>query len=340
MGISQQNFSRSTCSCCECRGKRNYFRLCFSCTTTEIMEQTRNNSTAVHQFITNELTFEKPISITFMSVNLLVIALGIFINSILIHLYRRRKVSQSLFNFFLMNLGITNIIQNLGVLPFIIYFHRSIEDLVPIHRNNLICWFVRGPPVFWVAAFVSMQTIAFMNVKFYCIIKRPLHREDEKRNFVYYIIAFWLIDFVLLAPNFLFFKYDKSNGYCKRVNVDDWRLQLYKGLLLLFGFFIPLITMVVTYALIIREFYIKSKIGSNTESSVKIKYRKKVIVFIGMVKCLFLLTCSPFGIVFLLITMTDHYGSPTDPRFEVRNTRLLKFVTLPCCCTAILNVAC
>ncbi|XP_066922453.1 galanin receptor type 1-like [Clytia hemisphaerica] len=302
------------------------------------MELARNNSTTAKQFITNELTFERPISIAFISVNLLVITLGIFINSVVIHLYRRRKISHSLFNFFLMNLGISNIIQNIGALPFVIYFHRSVEDLVPIRRNDLICWFVRGAPVFWVAAFVTMQTLAFMNVQFYHIIKKPFLRED-KRNFVYHIIAFWLVDFASLAPNFMFFKYDKINGFCRRISAEHWTVQLYKSALYLFGFFIPLCIIIVTYALIIREFYIKSKIGYKAESPVKVKYRKNVVVFLGALIFLIFVTSLPLGVVFILITVTNHSGPPGDPRFEVRITRLLKLATFPCCCTAILNVA-
>ena len=142
--------------------------------------------------------------------------------------------------------------------------------------------------------------------------------------------------------NFTFtFKYDKINGYCKpNYDIENWWLRFHEGVLLLFGFFIPHCLMLVIYALIIREFYIKSKLGNNVESPVKIKYRKKVVVFLGIVICVFLVSWSPFGIVFILMTMTDHLGTPADPRFDVRNMRLLKLVTLPCFCAAILNVAC
>ena len=293
-----------------------------------------------NQFITDELTFERHVSITFMSVNLLVIALGIFINAIIIHLYRRRKITQSLFNFFLINLGISNIIQSLGALPFIIYFHRSVEDLVSIQRDDLLCGLIRGQPVFWTGSFVTMHTICFMNIKFYHIIKNPLHREDNKRIFVYYIITFWLVDFALFAPNFLLFKYDKINGYCRRdEDKKGWNVGLYKGALLLFGLCIPLILMLVVYVLIIREFYIKSKLGDSTESPVKVKYRKKVVVFLGIVVCVDLLSYSPFGIVFLLTGITEVFGSPTDPRFDVRNMRILKLTIVPTFCAIPLKMS-
>ena len=287
-----------------------------------------------------EAIFTEPYSSFYKLVGILLITTGLLANTFVIYLYRSKKIERTLFNFFLLLIGISNIFQNLGALPYLI---EVSEDHVT--RSRFECAVFQGLSFFFVGAFVTIYTICFMTIKWFTIVKDPLNQNQEnvKRNLLRFVLILWFLSVLLILPNFFTNEWDSVHRYCLRTNNFGSAVEFYKGTLFLTGLIIPILVMVITYVLIIRQFYVKTSLGCNpnnsVESPVKLKYRKKVAIFLGMVILTFVLCWTPFGIYFLL-TMTSELGSNIDSRNVYNSLRVLKLVVLPCFCAAVINVLC
>ncbi|XP_066920525.1 substance-K receptor-like [Clytia hemisphaerica] len=280
--------------------------------------------------------------IIFTFASLFIIFIGVILNATVICLYRYKKIIPTLFNFYLAVLGVSNIIQDLGAIHFIFLYHRETEDLVPVQRTDLLCNFIDGQPVFWIGGFVTVYTICFMNIKWYTIITKPLRNENKKRRLVYSIIGFWLFGIILLVPNMYTFEYDKNVRHCMPTDkiLGKKLVLVYKVSLFGFGYVIPMAIMLLTYLMIIREFYFKSKrIGD--VNKVRVKYRKKMITFLTIIMVVFFICWSPFGIAYIIVAMTPNNMEYVDRDISIdQNKRLFRLTLIPCYCAATLNVVC
>ena len=97
--------------------------------------------------------------------------------------------------------------------------------------------------------------------------------------------------------------------------------------------------MLITYVMIIRESYQKTRMNDTNESQVKVKYRKKVVTFVSIIILVFFICWSPFGIAYIITAMTHKDYEPTDSNIA-NNKRLFRIVTFPCYFAATLNVVC
>ena len=154
---------------------------------------------------------------------------------------------------------------------------------------------------------------------------------------------FWCFGILLLIPNVYSFEYDKNLGDCKATysHLGKDISLVYKVALFGLGFAIPVMIMVFTYLMVIREFYSKVRVGDVNQSQVKVKYRRKVVAFLAIIILVFLLCWSPFGIFYFVTRITpksldyNAYNRSIGPK-----KRLYRFMMLPCCCAATLNVVC
>ena len=252
--------------------------------------------------------FDPPIENLYLAVCFLVIFSGISFNLSIIWLFHRRDISHTLFNFCLVQLGISNIFQNVNAIPYIVVDLRK-TDKVNWIVDSVRCGFVDGQSLFFTGAFVTVYIISFMSVKWYLIIKNPLNARQHQDPPVKYIVLLWIMACLIITPNFFTFELDPFHGFCTRAhqeNVFDYVLT-YKIVLLIVGFVLPIFVMIIAFALIVRQFYVKTNIGENV-SQVKLKYRKKVVRFLGIVIGVFL---------FLLVSIRGvlDIGYDTCPRF-------------------------
>ena len=289
--------------------------------------------------------FMEPFSSIFGFSTFLIIFAGVFANVYVIYLYAARKIEQTLFNYFLLLIGISNVFQNLGALPYLVddmYINRkSSRDT----KSGFECAIEQGQSFFFLGAFVTVYTICFMAIKWYVIIRRPLRHQQQdnsKRKLSIFAAGLWVLAFVLILPNFFMTKAEKRYGYCIRVDNFGIAVEFYKAVLFCAGFIIPVVVMLVTYVLIIRQFYVKTRLGGKNgiESPVKVRYRKKVAFFLGFIIAVFLFCWTPFGVYFLLTMIKKSFGSDADPYDFLKSLRVLKLVLLPCFCAAILNIVC
>ena len=292
--------------------------------------------------VSRERSLSEPTLILFTFVSLLVIFIGVILNATIICLYHYKKITPTLFNFYLAVLGVSNIIQNLGAIHFLFLYHSETEDLIPIQRTDKLCNLIDGQPVFWIGGFVTVYTICFMNIKWFTIITKPLRNENNKKRLVHVIIGFWLFGIILLVPNMYTFEYDKSIGHCMPTykHLGKNIALIYKVSLFGFGYVIPMAIMLLTYLMIIREFYFKSKRISDV-NQVRVKYRKKMITFLTIIMLVFFMCWSPFGIAYIVIALTPKHIEQNDLHEFIGPTkRLFRLTLMPCYCAATLNVVC
>ncbi|XP_066921527.1 somatostatin receptor type 2-like [Clytia hemisphaerica] len=304
-----------------------------------------NNTTTGNSHV--EKIFSTSFSLFYIIVSLMIITFGIVASAITIYLYHHGKIARTLFNYFLMNLCISNIFQNVGALPLLLALltesaeSRSPKSRVSLKLSSMACAILTRSSIFFVGAFVTVYNISLMSFKWYSIIKKPLHRDDSKRKLTYIILGFWCVAILMVIPNLFSFVWDAQYGYCLRRDNLGVESELYKTVLFLTGLCIPIVTMLVTYALILRQFYKKSKIKlpGDRESPVKLMYRRKIMIFLGIVIGVFIFCWIPFGVYFIL-TMIGYFGDSSNPAQVYQSIRILRLVMIPCFCAASLNVIC
>lgn len=320
--------------------------------TDNLYNNSNNTSTVLQSQEGTDIgeLFMEPYSSIYAFTGFFIIFAGVFANTYIIYLYAARKIEQTLFNYFLLLIGVSNVFQNLGALPYLVNDIYSKNRRSSSHTNgghiksDFECAIEQGQSFFFLGAFVTVYTICFMAIKWYMIVRSPLgHQQDKsKRKLSIFAACLWLLACVLILPNFLTTKGLKTSGYCVRVDNFGIAVEFYKAVLFCAGFVIPVVLMLATYALIIRQFYVKSRLGGENgiESPVKVRYRKKVAIFLGIVIAVFLFCWTPFGVYFLLTMIKKSFGSDTDPNNFRKSLKVLKLVLLPCFCAAILNIIC
>ncbi|XP_029445524.1 C-X-C chemokine receptor type 6 [Rhinatrema bivittatum] len=216
---------------------------------------------------------------------------GLMGNSLVVLIYIFYEKLKTLMDVFLVNLATADILF-LCTLPFLAYdaAHQWIFGLV-------MCKLLRG--LYTVNLYTSMLTLTCITVDRYIAIARAtrVHRfQGKKLAFgIAVCVTVWVVSFAIATPQFIFNKqFTISNQLKCYAEYNPPHVQLIvNGFQMTFGFFIPLLTMIVCYAIIINIIIHAKGIR---------KYKSLKIIF--MVVAVFIATQLPYNLV-ILISTTD-----------------------------------
>ena len=294
-----------------------------------ITNTTHSNSTKN----TVEEIFSKEVTYIYLTISWTIIICSCLLNALSIAMYLTRRIRRTKFNFCLLQLAISNIVQQLGFLPYLLLDVRKIKSST-WYIESVGCGFVDGLSAFFASAFVTVYTICFMSVNWYCIIKKPLAKRTSKKSILCFLIILWLVGVLLIQPNLFTFKVDYKHGFCRRSETFGQHfIYFYKGILLFTGLILPVLIMCITYVLIILDL-LMSRTTGEFKSSTKKKHRLKVIQHIGILIAVFLASWLPFGVYWTLL-MTSYFSEGIKGDYE--KTRGIKYTMLPCLMASILN---
>ena len=172
----------------------------------ELINNITNKSTSLTH---REEIFSKSFTVFYITISLLIIVIGIITNVMIIYLYYKNCIARTLFNFYLMHLGISNIIQNIGAIPYLFVDHAGTSGLIQNLSEtgeSATCAIFDGQSIFFTGAFVTVYTISYMTYKWYRVTQSPLRVENSKKSIFYTVLVIWIVGCLLVAPNFFSFK--------------------------------------------------------------------------------------------------------------------------------------
>jgi len=297
--------------------------------------------------------FDYPTNLVYITLTCLIMTFGVLVNLALARVYYKGDIQRSHFHFCLMHLGVANIGQQIGFVPWMVVDLKATYSADPL-LDTVICGFTDGLSGFFLAAFVNVWSILHMSVVRYQIIKHPMManmRIATKRRSRLAFILFWVFSALLIVPNLLTFENTRVYGFCVRTHRYTREFTgVYRSLLSLAGLVVPIIIIVVVYILIFRQFFHKGSNNAREEggnqgasqgganrfvSQVKRKNRNRVVRFLGVLALTFVCSWVPFGVYFILNTV-GYFATGTAS--EYRKTRIMKWTMLPCLSTGITNV--
>ena len=289
--------------------------------------QSTNNS--LHTVIP---IFTETESLVYQVVCCIIIFFGTVVNILIITMYRRNLVLHSAFNFYMVNLSLSNIVQYLGFLPYL-FVKLDVFEEKNSTVGSLFCSVTDGIHFFFIAAFTTVQTLVLMSFLRYKVITSPFNTVTLKKAKLHCAVL-WFVGFVIITPSLFLFEFSSDTKTCHIVNdrLGTVITKVYRFTLSAVGLPIPLLCMTIIYLLIIHKLYTRDK---STAQPTTFRKRNKITVLLGVLILVFIFCWLPFGVYFTL--NNSGFYSPSNVDNESRKLRTSKLCMAPCLMAGLLN---
>lgn len=248
-------------------------------------------------------------------------------NSLVIAVIAGKKHKRSVYDLFILNLGISDFSFVVFSMPIYIYEHVS-----TIYKNLYYCRL--GQPLMTVVYFLSIFTIASMAVHRCRLITNPYKPKMRKRGAYIWIAFIWVSSLIIVLPLSIVAK--AEDGVC----LENWpsfnHRKAYTLALSILQFLLPLLIIAVAYVRI-GIYLWRSTVPQSSLSEAKKKKAQKrrkeniqVIKTLAMIVILFAICLLPGQIAWLLLD----FGGQKE--LEVANV-IFKFSDIFDCLHACVN---
>lgn len=333
----------------------NQSNLSFIPTTTPRGNITSNDNNRIDIFNTNE-------TYIYITLALFIISVGIILNVLFIMAYYTiRSINQNQFNFELMQLSITFIVQGLGFSLYVLLdvhtFHDFARDVSGDSDSfahsavvYILCGTKDGMSVFFVATNCTIYILCSMTYTRYRLIKHPfskLSTSQAKKRSSQLFVVFWIVSIIFLVPNYFTLYARQGLPFCLRTEFSfGIFLKIYGVLTLLIGNIVPFTFLVMIYGKVCYAFNHNRKDRSpcvsgevstiNRTEITRRRYEKRAIRRLGFVVVTFVFYWTPLLCGWVL--GFSGYYDLSIPQ-QLRKARMYRFVTFPCLFPAIVSVA-
>ena len=292
-------------------------------------------------FVNTEI-FNAREQLIYSTLALILITVGIILNFMfIVAYYTNKSIKQNKFNFDLMQLSITFIIQNIGFSPYVLL---DVRDFLKYGGGPpvvyILCGMKDGMGLFFVGANCSICILCSMTYTRYQLIKHPLRERNRfsKKRSNQLFAFFWIVSLVFIAPNFVTLYAYNDLPFCMRTPAfQGIFLKFYGVSTISIGYFIPFTLLVLIYAKVFYEFYHSknlrpqsSQIQNSREHYKKRAVRRLAFVVISFVCYWFPLLCG------WVIGFSGYYD--LSLQHQIRKARMYRFVLFPCLFPAIVSV--
>ena len=279
--------------------------------------------------------FNQSESFAYKGITITIILVGLTLNVTSVILYCKKRKFENHFDYCLNHLALANVVQYIGVTPYVLIRAGDIPYELTEVENHIYCSLLDGVSVFFIAAVTSAYLLCFLALTRYKIIKQPLTRykftNERTRRFVLFS---WILSTFLLIPNFFTLKMFENDPFCWRTHpFGELFFVLYSLVTSLVGFYGPLIFMSVTCILTVRHLF--SERGETCQ--IRIKHRSQVITILCLLITNFVACWLPFCVV-LVLSASGIFGK-TIPG-EIVKLRWFKLSISISLLAGILNIVC
>ncbi|PFX13384.1 Neuropeptide FF receptor 2 [Stylophora pistillata] len=253
---------------------------------------------------------------------------GLVGNSLVIAVISGKKSKRSLYDLFILNLGMADLSFIFFYMPVLIYE----EYINSIYKTVYYCRLVQ--PLLTIFYFLSIFTISSMAIHRCKVITNPHKPKMKKRTGYLWIAAVWMFTFIIVLPLSIVTK--STNGKCDEKWPTLNHRKAYTLALFILQFVIPLQIIAAAY-LKIGIYLWRSAAPQSSLSSVKskrVQRRKKeniqVVKTLALIVILFTICLLPGQIGYLLWEFGDEEDQAT---IDI----IFKFATILDCLHACVN---
>lgn len=230
------------------------------------------------------------------------VIVGFIGNTLVIAVISGKKNKRSVYDLFILNLGIADLSFIVFFMPLYIYEHLS-----SIYKTLFYCRLVQ--PLLTIFYFLSIFTIGSMAIHRCRLITNPYKRKMRKRGAYLWIAAIWISSFIIVLPLSIVAK--AEDGYC----VENWpsmdHRKAYTLALFLLQFLLPLLTIAAAYLRIGVYLWRSAAPQSSLSTAKKNRAQKRrkeniqVIKTLALIVILFAICLLPGQIAWLMLDFGD-----------------------------------
>ena len=236
------------------------------------------------------------------------IIIGFIGNTLVIAVISGKKNRRSVYDIFILNLGIADLSFIVFYMPLYIYEHLS-----AIYKTIYYCRLVQ--PLLTIFYFLSIFTIASMAIHRCRLITNPYKPKMRKRGAYLWIAFIWISSFIIVLPLSIVAK--AEGGYC----YENWpsmnHRKAYTLALFLLQFLLPLLIIAAAYLRIGVYLWRSTAPQSSLAAAKKNRAQKRrreniqVIKTLALIVILFAICLLPGQIAWLLLDFGDQQDEKT-----------------------------
>ncbi|KAM7361994.1 tachykinin-like receptor at 99D [Cochliomyia hominivorax] len=239
-------------------------------------------------------------------------------NLIVVWIVMTTKRMRTVTNYFIVNLSIADaMVSSLNVTFNYIYM---LDNDWPF--GELYCKISQFIATLSISA--SVFTLMAISIDRYVAIMKPLKPRMSKRNNLAIAAVIWIVSAIISCPMLLFFTTDviPSKDGLRTVCYSEWpdgttnhshHEYIYNILFMILTYFLPIISMSVTYSRVGLELWGSKAIGEYTPRQVEnVKSKRRVVKMMMVVVLIFAVCWLPFHTYFIL---TSCYPALTETPF-------------------------
>jgi len=233
------------------------------------------------------------------------VIIGFIGNTLVIAVISGKKNKRSVYDLFILNLGIADLSFIVFYMPLYIYEHIS-----SIYKTLLYCRLVQL--LLTIFYFLSIFTIASMAIYRCRLITNPYKRKMRKRGAYLWIAAVWISSFIIVLPLSIVAKV--KDGIC----LENWpsmdHRKAYTLALFLLQFLLPLLIIAAAYVSIGVYLWRSADPQSSLSTAKKNRAQKRrkeniqVIKTLALIVVLFAICLLPGQIAWLMLDFGDQHN--------------------------------
>ena len=273
------------------------------------------------------------------TISILIISIGALLNVVFIKAYACKNVPQTNFNYAIAHLSFTNILQELGVLPYLFVDIREIDPKGFLNVQilpGLTC----GVSLFFCFAYTSVWILCYLTIKRFLALSNKSHHtlsghniQGSNRSDQKVLACIWIMAIILIIPHHLSWEAVHHEEICHR-RTDIFNklfLKIYGIIMALVGLIIPVVIMLVCLCKIKKIMYQRTM---ETADIVRVKYRKKVTRVLIILVLTFCFSWAPWSI-YWVIRISCKFSTDVDTEYHLARCR--KILILPCLMAGIIS---
>lgn len=282
-----------------------------------------------------EEVYSHSVQVFYYTISCVLILINFIMASLFVFYYKTKRIPQTSFNYYLVFYSLSNIGQCLAFIPTISINLKNVTTR-DVYLQTFLCSISDGIYFYLVAMSCTAYILSYMTIARCCIIRKPFRRPlAGKSKFNISVIGVTCIAALCMLPNAFNFGLKRQHGFCVRTNLYHPMFSMvYGAFLTVCLLLVPVIVMLVTYAMIIKTFFNKH-VGENTCSQSVTNHRKHVVKLLGALIFIYILCGFPLSIYWIL-SITSVFG--TGIKAEYVKTRVFRLVLWPILLEGIFNV--
>ena len=296
-----------------------------------IANETLFNTTTTTTTTDPNLTNEIANNLLIITIAISLIVTGISLNTMYLVAYWKRSIPNTHFNYCMFHLSIANLVQFLSYMPYSLVTTDQLPTTTNWVVESIMCATLRGLSLFWIGAITAGYMLCYMSSIKIILVHDPFQRmKITKKRTGRIFGVLWVLSVVQVSPFWFSKKLNGSHTKCIRdYHGFPTAFNIHDRIINFTGFFLPLITSLVTYTILIYHIYCRHHGDQETRHNRK-RYRRRIITLLGIIITIFFVCWAPV-ISYWLIVATG---------LTNMDRRIYNYCTVPCLVAGTLNIVC